>query len=89
MKEYLEKYQFKEKKMKADGNCQFRALSDQLFGTENSYLEVRKAISDWLRQNGRTFDIDDEGTTLVAFLASSEYKTWEDYCYSMATAGAW
>ena len=42
----LKHYGLKEKKVRGDGNCQFRSLSDQLFGTPDRHEEVRRmAIS--------------------------------------------
>jgi OTU domain-containing protein 3 len=31
-----------------DGNCLFRALSDQLYGTPSYHLKLRKEICDWI-----------------------------------------
>jgi len=31
-----------------DGNCLFRALSDQLYGTPNHHLQLRSEICDWI-----------------------------------------
>jgi OTU domain-containing protein 3 len=31
-----------------DGNCLFRALSDQLLGTPNHHLQLRAEICDWI-----------------------------------------
>lgn len=31
-----------------DGNCLFRALSDQLYGTAAHHLQLRKDICDWI-----------------------------------------
>ena len=38
----LKHYGLKEKKVKGDGNCQFRSLADQLFGTMERHEEVRR-----------------------------------------------
>ena len=41
----------KEKKVRDDGNCQFRALADQLFDDENQYEECKKKIIEQLRRD--------------------------------------
>ncbi|KAF8492420.1 hypothetical protein F5888DRAFT_1730765 [Russula emetica] len=45
-----------------DGNCLFRALSDQLFGTESRHLQLRKDICDWIQSNSVRYApfVDDE-----------------------------
>ena len=44
MNTFLEKYERKVKEVQSDGNCLFRALSDQLFGTESHHLFIRSVI---------------------------------------------
>ncbi|KAI0270389.1 hypothetical protein BC834DRAFT_510962 [Gloeopeniophorella convolvens] len=45
-----------------DGNCLFRALSDQLFGTESRHLQLRKDICDWIQTYSLRYApfVDDE-----------------------------
>jgi OTU domain-containing protein 3 len=49
-----------------DGNCCFRALSDQMFGNESQHLDFRKRVCQYIRQNRDEFEpfvaalIDDE-----------------------------
>ncbi|KAI9507881.1 hypothetical protein F5148DRAFT_1284653 [Russula earlei] len=45
-----------------DGNCLFRALSDQLFGTESRHLQLRKDICDWIQSHSVRYApfVDDE-----------------------------
>lgn len=45
-----------------DGNCLFRALSDQLYGTDSQHLELRKEICDWIasRKDRYAPFVDDE-----------------------------
>ena len=38
-----------ERRVKGDGNCQFRAVSDQLFRTPDLYADVRRAVLHQLR----------------------------------------
>ena len=40
--------------MTGDGNCQFRALSDQLFDTEEHHRILRLRSVEWLRDNTGT-----------------------------------
>jgi OTU domain-containing protein 3 len=39
-----------------DGNCCFRALSDQMNGNENNHLEYRKRVCQYMRQNREEFE---------------------------------
>jgi OTU-like cysteine protease len=45
-----------------DGNCLFRALSDQLHGTESRHLQLRKDICDWIQSHSVRYApfVDDE-----------------------------
>jgi OTU domain-containing protein 3 len=45
-----------------DGNCLFRALSDQLYGTESRHLQLRKDICDWIQSYSVRYApfVDDE-----------------------------
>ncbi|KAI0289130.1 hypothetical protein BC826DRAFT_1033784 [Russula brevipes] len=45
-----------------DGNCLFRALSDQLYGTESRHLQLRKDICDWIHSHSVRYApfVDDE-----------------------------
>lgn len=49
-----------------DGNCCFRALSDQMQGTEAHHLDYRKRVCQYMRQSREEFEpfvaalIDDE-----------------------------
>ncbi|KAH9976885.1 hypothetical protein BGW80DRAFT_1456949 [Lactifluus volemus] len=45
-----------------DGNCLFRALSDQLYGTESRHLQLRKDICDWIKSHSVRYApfVDDE-----------------------------
>ena len=40
----LSLYSLQERKTKGDGNCQFRALSDQIYGTEEFHEDVPHII---------------------------------------------
>jgi hypothetical protein len=45
-----------------DGNCLFRALSDQLYGTESRHHQLRKDICDWIQSHSLRYApfVDDE-----------------------------
>ena len=45
-----------------DGNCLFRALSDQLYGTESYHSRLRKDICDWIAEHKERYApfVDDE-----------------------------
>ena len=51
----LDAFGLREKKVSGDGNCQFRALSDQLFRTPEHYGEVRKKIVQQLRKHASRY----------------------------------
>ena len=63
----LRKYGLKLKEMGSDGNCMFRALSDQLKGGENHHGVYRQQCADYIEQNKELYkffieddeDIDD------------------------------
>ena len=39
----------------SDGNCQFRALSFELFGSEEHHLKIRTVAVAWLAEHGATY----------------------------------
>ncbi|THH05991.1 hypothetical protein EW146_g9750 [Bondarzewia mesenterica] len=45
-----------------DGNCLFRALSDQLYGTESHHLHLRMDICDWIEKHKARYEpfVEDE-----------------------------
>ncbi|MCO5573227.1 hypothetical protein L7F22_026996 [Adiantum nelumboides] len=47
--ERLYEYGLQEQRMSGDGNCQFRAISDQLYGTPEKHKSVRKHIVQQLK----------------------------------------
>jgi len=86
--ERLGLYGLKEKtRIAADGNCQFAACSDQLYGTPAHHLTVRYAAVNWLRQN-QDFVLPNQ-TKIRDFLQTDFFPTWEDYCTYMNQPGIW
>ncbi|KAM3245264.1 hypothetical protein ACQJBY_056530 [Aegilops geniculata] len=52
----LKLYELTENKVKGDGNCQFRALSDQLYQTPDHHEFVREQIISQLKSNREAYD---------------------------------
>ncbi|CAI5707790.1 hypothetical protein KXD40_008237 [Peronospora effusa] len=64
--------------VKGDGNCLFRALSDQLFGDQQQYQQVREKIVNYLEQHRNDFE---------PFMEDEE--KFEKYCDRMRDNGTW
>jgi hypothetical protein len=54
--EQLSKIGLELRDITGDGNCLFRALSDQLDGNESNHLTYRKQVCDYMRQNRDEFE---------------------------------
>eukprot|EP00667_Euglena_gracilis_P017481 EG_transcript_18417 len=78
----LRKHGFVEKPVVPDGNCQFRALSDQLFDTEEHHRILRLRSVEWLRNNVNT-ELDESGLHWPDFLDTAEFSTPQRYCRQM------
>eukprot|EP00271_Cylindrocystis_brebissonii_P015822 TRINITY_DN38858_c0_g1_i1.p1 TRINITY_DN38858_c0_g1~~TRINITY_DN38858_c0_g1_i1.p1 ORF type:complete len:481 (+),score=88.53 TRINITY_DN38858_c0_g1_i1:647-2089(+) len=74
--ERLQTYGLRERLVSGDGNCQFRALSDQLFKTSEHHENVRNMVAAQLKEN----------PDLYAAYVPDDY---EDYVRSMSKAGEW
>jgi hypothetical protein len=87
--ERCQKYGLVERKITPDGNCQFRALADQIMEDQNRYAEVRTRIIDWLKRNER-YAVDDNNTACLGdFLDREQYPSWDNYCKYMSGNRAW
>ncbi len=75
------------RKIEGDGNCQFAAVSDQLFGHPKFHSQIRKLVADWLRANAN-FKVDSH-TRLEDFLELDCFPTWQSYCDYIAEDGNW
>ena len=66
-----------EKQIEADGNCQFRALADQLFNDQDRHAELRTAAVNQLRSDREYYGefVHDEG--------------WDSYMQRMKQDGEW
>ncbi|PLW18826.1 hypothetical protein PCANC_06636 [Puccinia coronata f. sp. avenae] len=63
-----------------DGNCLFRALSDQLYGTPNRHLEIRQQVCLYLAQHESRYK---------AFVDMDEEESWESHLQLMAKQGTY
>ncbi|WAR59553.1 hypothetical protein PtB15_11B193 [Puccinia triticina] len=63
-----------------DGNCLFRALSDQLYGTPNRHLEIRQEVCGYLAQHEARYK---------AFVDMDEDESWESHLELMAKQGTY
>ena len=66
--------------MEGDGNCQFRALADQLFGHQKHHAVTRQAAVEHMRRNGDFFGMYFEGEhEFHAYLRDmGRSRTWGD-----------
>ena len=69
----LEEMGLEEVRMGDDGNCQFRALSWQLYGTQSLHASVRESVVQWIREHADSFmayfDGEDEFQEYLATMA--------------------
>ncbi|CAL0309888.1 unnamed protein product [Lupinus luteus] len=72
----LQLYDFVEHKVQGDGNCQFRALSDQLYNAPDHHKFVRRQVVNQLKSNPEIYD----------GYVPMEY---DDYLAKMSKSGEW
>ncbi|KAA8518736.1 hypothetical protein F0562_016490 [Nyssa sinensis] len=72
----LQLYDLVERKVQGDGNCQFRALSDQFYRSPEHHKFVRKQVVNQLKSNAKMY----EGYVPMAY---------GDYLKMMSKSGAW
>jgi len=79
LKQRIKLYGLKERSVRGDGNCQFRALSDQLFGTEKKHVEVRSSVVKHLRlwKDRYTPYVPEDYEVYV--MKMSQDSTWGDH----------
>lgn len=72
----LKLYSLIEKEVKGDGNCQFRALSDQLYHSSSHHGELRQQVVKQLRSTPEVYKgfVDDD---------------FGSYCHQMGKNGTW
>lgn len=76
IQERLESYGLVEKMMNKDGNCQFCALSDQLYRSPSHHKLVRQQVSQHLKRNSEDFK---------EFVP----EDFDKYCTEMSKKGTW
>jgi len=84
LKKKIDAFGFRQVNIEGDGNCQFRALADQLFEDPQRYAEVRKEIYRWLKKHE---DFKIGSAKLKDFCPSS--KGWTKYCKEMKKDKTW
>ncbi len=77
-----------------DGNCCFRALSDQLFGNEAQHNDIRQRTCQYMRQNRDQFQpfmaalLDDDETADRSFgKGGKQIDPYDKYIKSLETSG--
>lgn len=86
IKERLELFGFVERPTKDDGNCQFYAVSDQLFGSDSKAGELRRLAVQWLLCNPGWNPSGQADGELYKFIVD---EPWEAYCARMAVDKQW
>lgn len=66
------------RKVKADGNCFFRALSDQLSGSQEGHLVLRQLVMDYIDEHREKFE---------ASIDHHHFCNWEDFMDKMRQRG--
>ncbi|KAK9920939.1 hypothetical protein M0R45_029476 [Rubus argutus] len=72
----LQLYGVVEHKVQGDGNCQFRALSDQLYHSQDHHNDVRGQVVNQLKSHPEIY----EGYVPMAY---------DDYLEKMSKSGEW
>eukprot|EP00622_Pseudochattonella_farcimen_P003968 FR739258.1.p1 GENE.FR739258.1~~FR739258.1.p1 ORF type:complete len:336 (+),score=41.88 FR739258.1:1-1008(+) len=75
--ERLEAHQLDDVQMVDDGNCQFRALSEQCYGTPKYHFALRLRTVEHMEENHADFE---------PYFAESEFS---EYCRKMKMRGTW
>jgi OTU domain-containing protein 3 len=68
------------RKVTGDGNCLFRAVSDQVCGNQEEHWDLRCRAVEFMRANPEDFE---------PFVDTDEYESWEGYLSAMAGEGEW
>lgn len=83
--ERLNLFGMAERTIIGDGNCQFNAMSDQLYGHQGYASAIRKAVVTWLRPRGDWNPKKNAGGNLKYFVTTD----WKQYCDNMSKSGVW
>jgi len=80
----------REKLVSGDGNCQFRAVSDQLYRTENRCTEIRAAAVAQLRKHSELYEPFVPDQNFAEYVNDmSRDGTWGDHLTLQAIADAY
>uniref|UniRef100_A0A7S3QUC1 OTU domain-containing protein n=1 Tax=Dunaliella tertiolecta TaxID=3047 RepID=A0A7S3QUC1_DUNTE len=84
----IREYGFLEKEVKADGNCQFRALSDQLYGDPQHHKHVRHRVVGQLRSKQNLYApfVNNQPSYSAYVSEMSKPGTWGDNVILQAAA---
>ncbi|KAK6778654.1 hypothetical protein RDI58_025372 [Solanum bulbocastanum] len=77
LRERLELYEFIEQEVSGDGNCQFRSISDQIYGSCEHHKFVREQVVKQLKFYQELYE---------GFVAMEEY---DEYLKRMSNCGEW
>ena len=77
--EKLKERGLREVQVFGDGNCQFRALSEQLYGNEDSHKAIRARVVEHLRENKKRYEGFDEDTYEKFVYKMSQDESWGDH----------
>ena len=80
MKDLCAMYNCEEVPTQGDGNCQFRALSLGLYGSEDRHAEVRANIVQHLRENAVSY---------FQFVEGDKKRVFADYANRISHDGQW
>lgn len=92
LKRRLRDFGLMEINVKGDGNCQFRALSYQLYGTEDKYQLIRAEICKYMEFNSnlyKDFIVSDEEEEYNSEGSNGEDKGWKEYIKNMKLDYEW
>jgi hypothetical protein len=66
------------RKIKPDGNCFFRALTDQISGWKDGHIVLRTLITDFISEKRANFE---------NFIDQEHFPSWEDFIHQMHRPG--
>eukprot|EP00933_Yihiella_yeosuensis_P073086 TRINITY_DN8165_c0_g2_i1.p1 TRINITY_DN8165_c0_g2~~TRINITY_DN8165_c0_g2_i1.p1 ORF type:complete len:190 (-),score=26.30 TRINITY_DN8165_c0_g2_i1:22-591(-) len=84
----LEKHGVKERPVHGDGNCQFRALADQLYGSQDHHASVREQVVDQLESFSERYQGFVPGKFADYVQEMAKDGTWGDHVTLQAVADA-
>jgi len=85
----LKLYGLCERKIKGDGACQFRSVSDQLYRTQDHHLEVRRVAVHQLRSNFHKYSQFVPSDYWRYVYEMEQPETWGDHICLQAIADAY